>query len=60
MVLAYVPIVALKLARLEQALAEAEATVSATSSPPETPKATRAEQVPETNVSVSGMFSQLS
>jgi hypothetical protein len=41
--LAYVLIIAFKLARLEQSLGEAEATVSATSSPPETRKQARAD-----------------
>jgi hypothetical protein len=59
-VLAYVLIIALKLARLEQSLAEADAAVSAMLSPAETGKATRVEQVPETTASGSDMFSQLS
>jgi hypothetical protein len=40
-VLAYVLIIALKIARLERSLAEVEAAASATLSPPETAKATR-------------------
>jgi hypothetical protein len=58
-VLAYVLIIALKIARLEQSLGEVEATVSAMLSPPETAKATRAE-VPETTASGNDMLSQLS
>jgi hypothetical protein len=42
-VVAYVLIIALRVARLEQSLGEAEAAVSAMLSPAETGKATRAE-----------------